>query len=307
MTTIPICLVTGFLGSGKTTLLERIARRTPGRRLIFVVNEFSGTDVDAARLCAAGVDQAFEVVAIPGGSIFCKCLVTTFVERMRAVAALCATLPEKPDGVVIEASGMADPRVIRTLLAETRLDQHFHLARVAAVVDPIRFLKLLTTLPNIARQIEAADEVIVNKLDLTPEAALLEAEARIRALQPRAEIRRATYCDAPFDLFPAAANTTAVGGDYAKCRDPNYATETWQPDHAVDLDRLAALLETLPGAIYRLKGLCLTPAGWQEIDYDGLRFTARTLADTPGAPAALVFICRGDAAETVRAHILAVL
>ena len=79
---IPVALVTGFLGSGKTTLLRRVIATHRDRRLAYLVNEFAPVDVDGRLLAAEGAP----VVALPGGSIFCQCLVGSFIEQLRGIA-----------------------------------------------------------------------------------------------------------------------------------------------------------------------------------------------------------------------------
>ena len=78
---IALSLVTGFLGSGKTTYLRRLVEQYRGRRLVFLVNEFSPVDVDGPVLRSAEDD----VVSLPGGSIFCTCLVTQFVHTLERI------------------------------------------------------------------------------------------------------------------------------------------------------------------------------------------------------------------------------
>ncbi|MBL7076600.1 MAG: hypothetical protein ISS31_03920, partial [Kiritimatiellae bacterium] len=136
---IPLALVTGFLGCGKTSFLKHTVARYRDRRIVYLVNEFSPLDVDGALVESEDAD----VVAIPGGSIFCKCLVTEFIGQLQRIAR------EYPDaeGVIIEASGMANPAVVGTMLHETKLDAIYELATVVAVVDPGSFLKLRHTLP----------------------------------------------------------------------------------------------------------------------------------------------------------------
>ena len=81
--------------------------------------------------------------------------------------------PERPlEGVVIEASGIADPKVTVKMLEETRLDGVYELRTVVSVIDPGTFLKLIHTLPNVIAQVEACDVALVNKTDLHDEAAL---------------------------------------------------------------------------------------------------------------------------------------
>ena len=73
--TVPVWLVVGFLGAGKTTLLRRLVKSPGGRKLAFVVNEFSDVDVDAGLVAQEGG----VAVSVAGGSIFCHCKVTEFV------------------------------------------------------------------------------------------------------------------------------------------------------------------------------------------------------------------------------------
>ncbi|MCX7010859.1 MAG: hypothetical protein NTY53_27070, partial [Kiritimatiellaeota bacterium] len=102
---IPLVLVTGFLGSGKTTFLKQLVSRYHDLKLVWLVNEFSARDVDAAVLGS----ETSDVLSIAGGSIFCRCLVTEFIASLRDLPARFGT-PESPvEGVVVEASGMANP------------------------------------------------------------------------------------------------------------------------------------------------------------------------------------------------------
>ena len=80
---IPLALVTGFLGSGKTTYLKQLIDRYHDRKLVWLVNEFSARDVDAAVLGGETAD----VVSIAGGSIFCRCLATEFIAHLRDLPA----------------------------------------------------------------------------------------------------------------------------------------------------------------------------------------------------------------------------
>ena len=266
---IPLALVTGFLGSGKTTLLARLAREV-------------GADV----------------ISLPGGSIFCKCLAGEFVARMRELAARAAAAAAALEGVVIEASGMADPRVILALLAETGLDRSFRLASVIAVLDPDRFLKLIHTLPAIRAQVEAADVVILNRTDRCDPAQVLAAEAAVRAIRPAADLRRAVFCDTPLELFPAAPPLRHPSGDYARCRDPNFVVENVALDAPLHLESFATALAAAADDVYRLKGRAVCGAGDCCLDFAGGALERRPAR--PGGPHELVFILRGAGAERAR-------
>jgi G3E family GTPase len=288
---IPICLVTGFLGSGKTTLLERIISDLSGQRIVYLVNELSEFDVDGKRL-ALGEDQ---LVTVAGGSIFCRCKVTEFVRELERLASL------EPSGIVVEASGIADPTVMPRMLAEAGLSRCCRLARLVAVVDPGSFYKLLETLPAIRAQVRAADHVIVNKIDVYDEARILETERAIRELNQGVRIDRASYCSVQSDWLGQSTGR-AIGGAYAPCRDPRYETVTVTQDHPVDWRRLRAELDGLGAALYRAKGTVLTLEGVLEVDRSASGWSERP-SRAPLDSAAIVVI--GSSAAGALAQTLA--
>jgi len=280
---IPICLVTGFLGTGKTTLLKQIVQHHRERRLVYLVNEFSPRDIDGSIVSAEHPD----VVSVPGGSIFCKCLVTQFIHQLQ-------DLPERfpqIEGLVIEASGMANPRVMHTMLCETRLNERYRLARIVTVVDPGSFHKLRHTLPGIQDQIETADLALINKVDRFDAATCSATAEALREIKPNLTILTTTQCAAPFELFPTKDPTPVAGGTYAGCRDPNYTSREIAVPHPIDPVLLQEWLKDASADLYRLKGhVC-----WQGQTYhiDWTTTGCKASPSTPCQEPALVMIHRG--------------
>jgi G3E family GTPase len=293
MSGLPLALVTGFLGSGKTTLLEQAAKRYCGRKIVFLINEFSTTDVDGARLRRETPDV--EVVA--GGSIFCRCLVSEFIGRLAELPARFGTPAAPVEGVVIEASGMTDPRAAGTLLAESRLDRVYELREILAIVDPGSLLKLLHTLPNIRTQIEVARRILINKTDLYSPSQVEQAETAVRAINPAAVILRTSFCRADLDLFPSIV-LPPPRGQYAPCADPRYERFIVPSEGEFDAGRFGRTLERLAGDIYRVKGFVRMDGLTRYLDYSaaGLRFEEAS----PEMPIELVFILRGPSTEPAR-------
>lgn len=287
---IPVCLVTGFLGSGKTTLLKRIAERYPGRRLVFLVNEFSAADVDGG-LLRETVDNVW---AIPGGSIFCTCLVSEFIRVLRALPEQ-FSLPDAPvDGVVIEASGIANPKVVERMLHETGLDATYALASIVAIADPGTFPILVKTLPNIVAQIESCDWVLLNKTDLHPEETVTAVERDILEIHPGVPILRCRLCDADIPLFvPKTAR--GLTGEYAQCADPHYAVFHAHAERKTELDALLTRLHGLPGR-YRVKGFVRTRDGAYYVDGTASSVTALPAAAHAGPFELAIIVGREHAA-----------
>ncbi len=250
---IPLALVTGFLGSGKTTFLQHCVDKLHERRIVYLVNEFSQVDVDGTLLNL----PADQLVSIPGGSIFCHCLVTDFIGHLRALVERGNTLL---DGAIVEASGIANPQVVARMLRETGLDQHLRLTSVITIVDPDTFADLLETLPNIRAQVEAADIALVNKCDLCGEAQIVATERALREIRGDVHILRTAHCDVDVDPFHpqrTPSDTQPVhtrDGEYALCTDPNFATMAITPRNDLSAGTLADTLAPLADVAYRLKG-----------------------------------------------------
>ena len=289
---IPLTLVTGFLGSGKTTLLQHMAQQVNGKRLVFVVNEFAPLDVDG-KLLGKDVD----VVPIPGGSIFCQCLTTTFIEHLNALIKRHET--ESLDGIVIEASGMANPKVIRRMLVETGLDQHFAITQMIAVAEPVSLIKLFETLPNIREQLAAADIILLNKIDLADSATINKARSLICAINPRACLHLTINSEITLDLF-TPDSALPVAGEYAKCKDPHFTQMTVRISDKPSRVLLRRALEKLGEDLYRAKGWVSCAEGPTFVDVASSVVKIQPVDRMPDDQSAIVLIGSGQAQKTLQ-------
>jgi len=278
---IPICLVTGFLGSGKSTLLRRLIADLEGRRVAFLINEFSQLDVDGRSMVEATAShQDMDVRIVPGGSIFCKCLVASFIDQLSALVNL-SEARHPLEGIIIEASGVANPSVTQKMLHETGLDQDLSLASIVNVIDPATFPKLIHTLPNIREQAAGADLTIINKCDAHSSEALESLESLVREINPSTTLMRTSYGEVTIDPFPSPIERPMLG-ELAKCRDPNYERLIVRFDQTTSSEQIQTLLESLRPSVYRCKGLIETPNGLLWIDA-----TAEDVQTRPHDPDAL--------------------
>ncbi len=101
--TVPVLVVSGFLGAGKTTFINRLLARSEGRRISAIVNDFGAINIDAELIA----DAADTVVGLKNGCICCS-LQGDLLRTLKLVL----SQPVKPDHIIVEASGVADPRGI---------------------------------------------------------------------------------------------------------------------------------------------------------------------------------------------------
>ncbi len=184
---IPFSLITGFLGSGKTTLIKRFINEFGGDyKLAVIQNEFAPGNVDGAALKLE--DKPFKIMEVNKGSVFCVCLLSGFIKSLAAFID-----EEKPDVILLEASGLADPVSIGELLQAPALEKKLFLAHVYCVVDAPHFLKKAASIQRVRHQVAVADTVIINKIDMS--GSIAETEDYINKHNPYAIIKKATYCD----------------------------------------------------------------------------------------------------------------
>lgn len=182
----PVTLITGFLGAGKTTLVNHLLAQPDwaGRKLALVINEFGELGVDAKRL-RPHRHTAFE---INRGSLFCACTRTEFLAVFRQIGER-----EPFDGVLVEATGIAEPGDLETYFADASLGGRFAIRRTLCLVDAVNFTKVVAYLRTASAQVRMADALIVNKADQVPGADLEKLRqllARINPLAPQAVVER---------------------------------------------------------------------------------------------------------------------
>jgi G3E family GTPase len=251
--TPPLTIVTGFLGSGKTTLLRALLDSgAGGRRLALVVNEFGQVGIDGAALERAG---AAPLVELAGGCVCCE----AGSDFLLAVEEL---IDREPDQIVVEASGLAEPGGIirRARGAGLPLDA------VVAVADAVNLDAALAASPVAEWQLRAADIIVLSKVDAAPPAVRAGAEARLRALNPRAAIVPAAHGRVPADLLfgPRLAPDDPPPAPGHLAHD-GFTSLVWTSDAPLRRAALEAALDALPATIYRAKGLVhCTDAPWPD-------------------------------------------
>lgn len=164
---IPALIVSGYLGSGKTTLVGHLLRHAQanGLKLAIVSNEFGDTGIDRALLDAG--EEGF--VELDGGCVCCR-LSDVLSETLETILTTV-----KPDRLVLETSGVALPGEVVLQFWRPPLRELVSDEVVVIVVDAEHDVD--DPDETFLEQVEAADLLLLNKLDLVDDAR----EAHVRA------------------------------------------------------------------------------------------------------------------------------
>jgi G3E family GTPase len=210
---LPVTVLSGFLGAGKTSLLTHVLERRHGLRVAVIVNDMSEVNVDE-RLVRSEVhlDRVEEqLVEMSNGCICCTLREDLLIE----VAELAKQ--GRFDALLIESTGISEPLPVAVTFAFEQVDGTSlgDLARIdtmVSLVDASTFLREvhvddllrdreLEAAPEDDRalsnllvdQVEFADVLVVNKVDLAGPELTTQVEAALRALNPAAELVRAEF------------------------------------------------------------------------------------------------------------------
>jgi G3E family GTPase len=244
---VPILLVCGFLGAGKTSVVNHLLAHAEGRRIAAVVNDFGAINIDAELI--AGASDG--VVSLTNGCICC----TLEGDLLRTLATLLRRTP-RPDSIVIETSGVADPADIVRNLMDPVIWREAPLETVLCVVDATAADALDDAL--LRSQVRAADVVALSRVDLADTAGCDRVRAILRGISPRCVVVEAAHGEVPLGLlFPADPDSPPTPRDPGRPRpmSDRFETTSWTSDRPISLSRLQAAIGRLAPKLARAKGL----------------------------------------------------
>ena len=175
---VPVVLVAGFLGAGKTTVVNHLLAHAEGKRIAAVVNDFGAINIDAELISGASDG----VVSLSNGCICCS----LEGDLLRTLAVLLRRDP-RPEVIVIETSGVADPTEIVRNLMDPVIWREAPLETVLCVVDATTPIAMLDD-ALLRSQMRAADVVALSKVDLADTGQRAQMRDAVRALRPAAVV-----------------------------------------------------------------------------------------------------------------------
>jgi len=270
---VPLTILTGFLGAGKTTLLKRILTGDHGLRAAVLVNDFGAINIDADLI--VGIDE--NVVSLANGCVCCSIR----DDLIAAVDDLIA-LPQPPEYIILEASGIADPAGITITFSTNRTDSRVRLDTIICVLDAEEVFETPDHMPLKQSQIAAADLLLLNKVDLVNQSQIEKIDHWLFENFRRHRVIKATQCDVPMEILLGAgrldpghmesdrieAYDRLEDHDHSVCSAENCshrehdtkAFKTWSYEtcSAFSLGALEQVVAKLPVNIYRCKGVLNT-------------------------------------------------
>ncbi|WP_235681435.1 CobW family GTP-binding protein [Tomitella gaofuii] len=265
---VPVVVLAGFLGAGKTTLLNHLLSNEIGVRLGVIVNDFGAVGIDA--LLVAG--QVDGVVDLGNGCVCCA----VDGEELETALTRIARTPRGVDAIVIEASGLAEPRsLIRMVVGSA--SRAFRYGGLVEVVDASSFPDTRRRHPELDAHVRLADLVVIGKTDQVSPAELATVRGTVAALCGPVPVIEAAHGrldpallfdergavaapDRPRqltldDLLRDAAHEGEEAGSATPHPHSEYDTVSYVHDGPLHPRRLAALLEDALAGLYRTKGV----------------------------------------------------
>jgi G3E family GTPase len=249
---IAVTVIGGYLGSGKTTLLNHLLRRNndaavdgESERLAVLVNDFGDINIDLDLI----ESQTDDTIELSNGCICCS-MVDGFAEALDRIVAF----DPRPDRLVIETSGVADPSTV----AAYGHGPGLALDAVIVLVDAETIRKMADDkylAQTIRQQLAAAEVLVLNKSDLVSAEELTATQAWLRDACPDSYVVTTTNSEVAPEVLFGRMSTRTYEADGHHHPERLFSTRSVHADAPVTKPWVEELMGSLDDTVVRAKGL----------------------------------------------------
>src|SRR6476469_3271361 len=249
----PVTLIIGPLGSGKTTLLRHILAVQAGK-IAIVMNEFGEIAIDTKVIEGKNVR-----IAELGGGCVCCSLLGEFEAAVNEIIEKIA-----PERIVVETTGLAEPEAlvfnIQEALPECRLDG------VVSVIDADMLIRFPELGHTTRLQIEGADILLLNKIDLIEPGQVKPLETKLREINPTAAIVRTERCEIDTELLFGIARERKIAAPEHR-HHSEFESFAFTSSKIFSRDCFEGFAKGLPSSVVRAKGFIRFADGAQLFNF----------------------------------------
>ena len=236
----PLTVITGSLGSGKTTLLRHILD-TVSQKVAILMNEFGEIAIDSKIIQGKNIQMA----ELGGGCVCCSLA----GEFEAAINEIIDTI--NPEVIVLETTGVAEPDAlvfdIQEELPNVRLDG------VVTVIDADALLKYPQIGHTTRMQIEGADLMLLNKVDLVSQNDLKVIEDKLQKINDLAPILHTKRCQVDPDLLFGIAKDRVQEPPH-HVHQPEFTSFTYTTSATFNRQCFEEFADSLENNVTRAKG-----------------------------------------------------